>query len=438
MTEPMRMAKARRVGALLGGLSLLVCAIDLVAVLFFGGVNFAFGPVTLRSTTLEFPVIAILCSLLFLLLALGKTTELCLLVASLGVAGVMAELILRAVDHPLSKPHVDYVRWYEPADMLGHKLAAGFDGFGPLSVRVKTNSHGFRDDEHSWEKREGRLRVLGLGDSFTFGWGVKAEESYLRQLEEELGGRTGVEVETINAGVPGWHLNHYYVYLKKLGLRYDPDVIVIGYFLDDLNASVLETIPAEESYRQGVQFKGGWLHHSRLYNFAKSIADRVRHENRYKRIPYLHALDERRAEWAARRAHLMTEAGGQDDERYVAVLQEQLARLQKLAEAAGAVLIVMYIPDLVQLHHPEAQHINRVLSTLTNRIGIPFVDMTPVFEEAENLDTYYLWPRDAHTNARGHRAMAGALATLLCESETKVILACHASREAPAPLRAAR
>ncbi len=424
MTEHMRMAQARRVVVLLAGLSLLVCALDLVAVLFFGGVNFSFGPVTLRSTTLEFPVIAILCSLLLLLLAREKTTELCLLVASLGVAGVMAELILRAVDHPLSKPHVDYVRWYEPSDMLGHKLVAGFDGFGPLSIRVKTNSQGFRDDEHGWEKPKDRLRVLGIGDSFTFGWGVTSEETYLKQLERifERSGET--RVETINAAVPGWGLNNYYVYMKEYGIRYTPDVVIVGYFLDDLSGSMLETIPAEEVYNEGVQFKGGVLHHSRLYNFSKFLADRVRQDNRHKRIAYLHELDTRREEWAKNAFHLMKEDGQQGQKHYTGVLHDQLARLQALTGQVGAVLVVMYIPDIAQVHHPETQHINRMLRDLTARSGIVFLDMTSVFEDNEDLTTYYLWPRDAHTNPRGHAAMAKALAEALCQIDTRLTGPC--------------
>lgn len=172
----------RRVLLPTAAVAVVVFALDPVAVIFFGGVNLDLGSVRLRSTTLEFPAIGLLCSLALALAVAGKMAELGLLLVSLGVSGACSELVLRALDHPLSRPYADYERWYEPSDGLGHKLAADFDGFGPLNVRVKTNSQGYRDDEHRDEKGQGRLRILGLGDSFTFGWGVKVEESYLKQL----------------------------------------------------------------------------------------------------------------------------------------------------------------------------------------------------------------------------------------------------------------
>jgi hypothetical protein len=46
--------------------------------------------------------------------------------------------------------------------------------------------------------------------------------------------------------------------------------------------------------------------------------------------------------------------------------------------------------------------------------------MTPIFESSADLSTYYLHPKDAHTNANGHRAMASALTTLICKAALSV------------------
>ena len=69
----------------------------------------------------------------------------------------------------------------------------------------------------------------------------------------------------------------------------------------------------------------------------------------------------------------------------------------------------MLIPDVAQLHHPEMQHINRVLASITEELNIPFTDMTPVFESSSDPQTFYFWPKDWHTNALGHEKMAEAL-----------------------------
>src|SRR6266404_4190437 len=71
---------------------------------------------------------------------------------------------------------------------------------------VHINSNGTRGPEFTVEKPPGTIRILSLGDSRTFGWGLTDEETYSRRLRNLLqnyagDGRT---VEVINAGVNAW------------------------------------------------------------------------------------------------------------------------------------------------------------------------------------------------------------------------------------------
>jgi hypothetical protein len=125
-------------------------------------------------------------------------------------------------------------------------------------------------------------------------------------------------------------------------------------------------------------------------------------------------MDARRAVWAKYDHVLMSESDEKAKKR-VEVLEEYLRRFKGIAEKANAALVIMFIPEVSNLYHPEDKNINRVLREKTTKIGIPFVDMTPIFEQSKDLHTYYLVPKDAHTNANGHRAMARALTTLICE-----------------------
>ena len=54
----------------------------------------------------------------------------------------------------------------------------------PTSVRI--NSDGFRDKNYSIEKPNGVFRIVAIGDSLTFGFGVESEESYPKVLEKNL------------------------------------------------------------------------------------------------------------------------------------------------------------------------------------------------------------------------------------------------------------
>ena len=52
-----------------------------------------------------------------------------------------------------------------------------------FAVPVRTNALGFREPQLPSAKRDGTVRVLCLGDSFTQGYGVREREAYPRRLE---------------------------------------------------------------------------------------------------------------------------------------------------------------------------------------------------------------------------------------------------------------
>jgi lysophospholipase L1-like esterase len=97
-------------------------------------------------------------------------------------------------------------------------------------IPVEINSHGYRGPETTYEKPSGTFRILNLGDSIVMGWGVREENTYGRRLEsllnEESSGNPRFEV--INAGVPGWNLENASAYLQAEGLKYEPDLILLG------------------------------------------------------------------------------------------------------------------------------------------------------------------------------------------------------------------
>jgi hypothetical protein len=106
------------------------------------------------------------------------------------------------------------------------------DYFG-LAFPLATNSRGFRDREHAPTAPQGVTRVLFVGDSFTWGWGVGEDTVYTRLFENRLAAR-GASVEAINAGVPGYNTVQSLLYLKEHGFDYAPDVVVYQAMGNDL------------------------------------------------------------------------------------------------------------------------------------------------------------------------------------------------------------
>ncbi len=108
----------------------------------------------------------------------------------------------------------------------------GIEGLGPYKVKI--NSDGFRDREFSKIKPENVFRIVFLGDSFTFGWGVELNDSLPKQLEYLLNKRDdGVIYEVLNFGVPGMNTEQEINYFEKKVINYNPDLILLGFVEND-------------------------------------------------------------------------------------------------------------------------------------------------------------------------------------------------------------
>jgi len=120
--------------------------------------------------------------------------------------------------------------------VLGQRLAANYDGWF-AGVPAHTNSLGFRDTrEYSLARQPGTFRILVLGDSVTFGHGALYETSYPYLLEARLREwRPDVKWEVWNLGVPGYNTAQESAYLHQVGERYAPDLVIVGFFTNDIS-----------------------------------------------------------------------------------------------------------------------------------------------------------------------------------------------------------
>lgn len=101
---------------------------------------------------------------------------------------------------------------------------------------VTANSRGIRgSDEHAPGKRAGVSRIVVVGDSFTFGEGVHDQDTFPSRLQARLG--PGFEV--INLGVHGYGHDQMLIRLREEGLRYAPDLVILGYYADDVARNAL-------------------------------------------------------------------------------------------------------------------------------------------------------------------------------------------------------
>ncbi|HTF35302.1 MAG TPA: GDSL-type esterase/lipase family protein [Myxococcota bacterium] len=158
------------------------------------------------------------------------------------------------------------------------------DPFAPREGRestrwtVHTSAQGYRTKPFEPKPAPGRRRVVALGDSSTFCWGVEGTEAYPARLEESLDQREGggARWEVLNLGVPGYSTFQGRVMLERQALGLAPDVVTWSYLAND-GAMTGEADRATYAQRQG------WLgaalefaHHSRAYETLEAWIARLR------------------------------------------------------------------------------------------------------------------------------------------------------------------
>jgi len=137
-------------------------------------------------------------------------------------------------------------RWWVHVHRSGQEMLYGFDAYDPTkgwlprpNLRnvhafgdklLNTNSKGLRGaDDYATDTRPDKLRIVILGDSFTFGDEVADSETYAFHLQQLL-----PDTDVINMGVHGYGHDQMLILLREEGVRYRPDVVILGFVQADM------------------------------------------------------------------------------------------------------------------------------------------------------------------------------------------------------------
>lgn len=294
---------------------------------------------------------------------------------------------------------------------------------GQHDTFARINSRGLRDREIDPARRKGGLRVLCLGDSFTWGWGVGDDETYPKVLERELAG-----VEALNAGVCAWGTAQELVWLEREGFGYGPDAVTLGFYLNDFadNASdsaggnprpmyaleggrlLLKSVPIPMP-RQGALATVRAFVRNRLLTPRLLLAGWQWVDRGFLRAADLTPIPRARLHAPAIRPPPAEVVTG-------AILDEA----RRVCEARGVRFLVLAIPSMCQVR-PSAAFACRAqddatyaaLIHLCAATGIDVVEPLDELRAAEARGLPVFPPSDFHWNAAGHRIAARLLARRL-------------------------
>lgn len=342
--------------------------------------------------------------------------RLALLLGALLVALVAAELIYRAVKPApyagptLRQPDGTVIPLSEMAAIYRRSVAAPSDpSAGPRGrcnlhvkhcfdrpvwpyfdadgcVSVDSNSLGFRDREFAVAKAPDEYRILAVGDSFTLGSGVQLEDTWPQVLETLLRARRTGPVEVINAGFAavGHEPPGYIQWLTSDGVRFSPDVLILGLCLNDLGDIPMLGYPiaAPEPWLGGIS--------ELLEALQREWAQRALLATRF---DYAELLRLRPEPWNATKAALIAirDLCAQRGIRYVVAILPMMSCLGENCPYVG-------VHAAVRAFCAEAK--------------IECVDLLP---QLRGRDERELWvhPTDQHPNHVGNRLLAAGIAAYL-------------------------
>ena len=145
---------------------------------------------------------------------------------SLAILFVVAEIVLSIMGYG----KLVIYEWHDDLYWIPKENQKCVTKIGNKPVQI--NSHRLRGVEVTQEKPESYLRILCIGDSRTFGWGLTEEECHAGLLQARLSEHTeelGVSgVEVLNAGVNAWSFPQLEVYYNEIGRSFQPDIVVVG------------------------------------------------------------------------------------------------------------------------------------------------------------------------------------------------------------------
>ncbi len=330
-------------------------------------------------------------------------------VAELAVRLILPEYRALTTDRAMWV-HDTELGWITRANYVGEQSLPGGE-----RVTVRTNRLGFRDAEIPEPRDPWRYRIVVLGDSFAFGYGVPVEARIGEVLTRLADGR----LETINLGVTGYSTDQELLLWRRFGVPLAPDAVVLMYTGNDPRGNALavgfghpkpvfrlrderlelQNVPVPRSGAV-LRLKYALARHSALYNLLR---ERLGATLRWTGVNRL-VLDER-----------IAGDGGPGVERSVAareITRRLILEFVKEVRAVGARPIVLICTPGPALAATIAE--NSVLFAWCRDLRIECLDTAPGFRSRELAEPeVQLFQADQHHwTAEGH----GLAARLLFEA----------------------
>ena len=320
--------------------------------------------------------------------------------ALLLLVELVARLAIAPQDVVLNPAH----NFYRDDPLLFWSMPPDLDVVSEDGVAYRSNSKGLRDTELRDPKPRQEYRILSLGESSTWGQGVRAFETYNEVLQKKLNSvAQGRHYEVINAGVGAYSLFQSYLYFTHRGHELKPDMVMLYHERNDfLPAGVWDrknfffdvAFTDRERYEQRRPHLWllSMLYHSRLYLWARNRSVESRYDPRKDPFRYSSAKVLFRADHHDRR--------------------HALDQIRALCSEQGITLVIIH-PRYGQWRKHRQ---NCLLQRYAREHHVPFIDLHKLVDIEQPGDGPFFLD-GSHPSARGHQAFARVIYDYLVTNE---------------------
>ncbi len=251
-----------------------------------------------------------------------------------------------------------------------------------------------------------------LGDSVAFGDGVRVEDTFSDVLERRLVGRLGAQgrtAEVLNAGVRGYNTLQQYMLLQEAGGVYDPDLVLVGFVLNDAEPLAKQAGLIDPKYGTLIRIKNWVRDHSYLYAVLRRAMELFRHQT------------------ATGRHSESYEDQFADDHGGWRACRQALADLKRWSELRKTPLLLVLIPRFESLEKIQGypwSFIHQKVASEAERLGIDTLDLLPEFAGSDASQLIIVPTDSFHPNSEGHRRIASSIEQAL---EKRGLLTAHSA-----------
>ena len=291
---------------------------------------------------------------------------------------------------------------------FSHNFTSGLD------VTVETNSLGYRNRELAAKSVK---RILFLGDSITLSEYLQDADTFVRQVETLSAGRTE-PLETVNAGIFGESVQTYRTVLGETGLSIEPDLVVVGLYLNDFQPSrYLKLFHPPEFLQES------WAANYLFHIFSKKYAKLTRPSEQWRENLQMIPESELQ-EWSHRVACCFSEmeGAGADASEFTKLVVEHIedwggAWSEGAWDRMGKTLVEMQVTldRMAIVLFPVSYQVEdarlfdfpqRKAAALAKKMGVPLLDMLPLLREEKSRSRERLFYDQCHPTPYASRVIA--------------------------------